>query len=993
MVVRLLLLAVLFLAFVGGALLKVKDPSRRRSSPNHIDPSRLLVATVLDLESLEIIRDVHTLLRSIRVFGASLNKATIVVCVPVASSGATVIPNGVENLSALLGAYGVELAFIPQVESGRSKTQLKFAAMREFSAARGFDYLLWLDADSFILRDPVPLLFIHPLSGMVQCAPELYSYMVRYPEVNETRIVKNRKLAPFRLAGSGEMAPHGTCNTGVLFFDRTSLAAFLAALPAAEAEVEAAGLALWPGDRFMDSLLFVAAINRAAIHVEPFPQGYQLNYMAFFEQEMMQGDLPYTQIPAIAQFISDTEFFCFVTGTGTGTGTGTDSPSFGDQQAQAASGSTTLGQNETSCLCKYVNQRAPKSGGSLLQGSLEHLLSEARRVGEDSCRMLAGAIPLPQRAAELSPALKQLWEQRRRVQEQESSSLMSVVGGSLASDPGADPSTAPGTGAGADPGQNHKAATNPHCALIKPPALGSVLHVPLARSVVPLDMELCCAGPSSLWRQNRQLAIAVNITVQHIEARAAGGPGAVDSQQGPWLLQGSALVEIPPQGMVWMQTAPVGEAIVGQQEQHSSWCFSWLSFVSRDGVDAGAAGDSLRDMDRFLVSLSPALLIGAEGSGLSSDSDGHKLGSERQVDKTLHVPRPVPVTVIVDELSSHGLTGPVAASPASPQNRHSRNPAAASDVAQPLERVPRLDEGWAHTLASQPLRNRMPLSSQLQLASFLGAQGIEIGASGVAVCCDTHRGVEVVRSMLSSWMGLQVTVLLLRTPTSPAVPSSEGESERKRGWSETAADAAGSENTTQDPAPMSALQLLAVDLGKSCASRASRCVLVAQPSDAKTFAWALSSPPGSLGWVYLDVFESLADYSASLEAWFHALTPGGVLMGSRFEAPSRTARQRHHSQHHPSHPPLDQQRQQGQGQGQGQTRESRLHVRNLDLPQLDARDGVRLAVEDFSDSLQLAPLVTYSDAAGQCGSSPGQPHAHECLAAFYFVKDFRSSWA
>ena len=991
MVVRLLLFAVLSLALAGGALLKVKDPLRRRSSPNHIDPSRLLVATVLDLDSFEIIRDVHTLLRSVRVFGASLNKATIVVCVPVASSGATVIPNGAENLYALLEAYGVELAFIPQVESGRSKTQLKFAAFREFSAARGFDYLLWLDADSFILRDPVPLLFIHPLSGMVQCAPELYSYMVRYPEVNETRVVKNRKLAPFRLAGRGEMAPHGTCNTGVLFFDRTSLAAFLAALPAAEAEVEAAGLALWPGDRFMDSLLFVAAINRAAIHVEPFPQGYQLNYMAFFEQEMMQGDLPYTQIPAIAQFVSDTELFCFVE-----TVAGTDSPpsgspSFSEQQAQASG--PTVGQNETSCICKYVNQRAPKLGGSLLQNSLEHLLSEAKRVGEDYCRMLAGAIPLPQRAAELSPALKQLWEQRRRVQEQESSSLMSVVGesASLASDPGADP----GTIAGPDASQDHKAITYPHCALIKPPALGSVLHVPLARSMVPLDMELCCAGPSSLWEQNRQLAIAVNITVQYSEARAAGVPGAVDNEQGPWLLQGSALVQIPAEGMVWMQNASVGEPIVGQQEQHSSWCFSWLSSVSREGVEAGAAGDSLRGANRFLVSLSPALLIGAASSALSGDSGGQNLGSEPQVDMTLHMPRPLPVTVIVDELTSTGLTGPVAASAASPPNHQTHNPAAAaaSDVGegraqQPLERVPRFDEGWAHTLASQPLRNRMPLASQLQLGSFLGAQGIEIGASGVAVCCDTHLGVEVVRSMLANWMGRQVTVLLLRTPASPAVPSSEGEGEPNRGWSETAADAAGSENTIQKPAPASALQALAVDLGRSCASasRQSRCVIVAQPSDAKAFAWALSSPPGALGWVYLDVFESLADYGASLEAWFHALAPGGVLMGSRFEAPSLTARPRHHSQHRPP-PPLDQQRQRGQAS------ERHLQSRSPYLPQLEARDGVRLAVDEFSDLLQLAPLATYMDAAGGCGSSPGQPHADECLAAFYFVKDFRSSWA
>jgi hypothetical protein len=55
---------------------------------------------------------------------------------------------------------------------------------------------------------------IHLLKGSIDCVPDLYSYLRRFPHVNSTSHVWNPKLPTWELLGFHEIAPHGVCNTG-----------------------------------------------------------------------------------------------------------------------------------------------------------------------------------------------------------------------------------------------------------------------------------------------------------------------------------------------------------------------------------------------------------------------------------------------------------------------------------------------------------------------------------------------------------------------------------------------------------------------------------------------------------------------------------------------------------------------------------------------------------------------------------------------------------
>lgn len=443
-----------------SALLKKKDPFNRITSPDHIDPSRLLVTTVLDLTNKDVVRDAHTLLRSLRFFGGTINNATILVCIPAEGSGASILADDVENIQTFINSYGVEISFIPKVAREKPKTLLKFEAIAKFDSMR-FDYLLWLDADTVIFRDPIPLLFMHPNPGMIQCVPELYSYMVRFPHINNTDLVRNRKLAQFRLFGAGETAPHGTCNTGVLFFDRQSLSRFLAVLPETKLDVDA--LNMYHGDRFMDSLYFVGAVNKAGIHVEPFPNNYQLNYMAFFEHEMMQSDMDYNAMPFIAHFIGETEMVCEMLGVVANEGEAEE------------------------CTCNYINVRAPIDG--LMHRTLETIMVDPDE-GEKACRILAGKVPVINL---LSTAQRQLHGRHLLRHE---GIMMSTLDLPVSEN-----------------------AVPLACNFIQPPPSGSVQHILRPQSAIEMDLQLCCQDTDALATAGLNISARIDITLFH----AAGG--------------------------------------------------------------------------------------------------------------------------------------------------------------------------------------------------------------------------------------------------------------------------------------------------------------------------------------------------------------------------------------------------------------------------------------------------------------------------------------
>jgi hypothetical protein len=232
-------------------------------------PSDMMIATVLDPTSAAVTRDVFTLLRSIRLNGGSLNDATIVVAIALERNTTLM------DETALLGqlhALDVEVIFIDQVPFPKPKTLNKFSTFSFFDPLR-YHYFLWLDADIFVANDPMPYLsHFHTSPGYIECTPEFFNYLKRYPNLNETAVLWNTAMSQLRTIGEGDDVPMGVCNTGVLLFDAMSLQRFMSILPEAERQIDA--LNVKERDRFIDSLYFVAAVNMASIHVHPFQYTY-----------------------------------------------------------------------------------------------------------------------------------------------------------------------------------------------------------------------------------------------------------------------------------------------------------------------------------------------------------------------------------------------------------------------------------------------------------------------------------------------------------------------------------------------------------------------------------------------------------------------------------------------------------------------------------------------------------------------------------------------
>lgn len=277
-------------------------PSKQQ--PKAIVPDRVVIMTVLDPSSELIVRDTFTLIRSLRLFGGSLNLATFIAFIPINSGEA--LFDELDTLDKLANLH-VQVQFITQTPAPRPRTLNKFSAWMQFDFSR-FDYLFWLDADIFVFGDPIPSLqaVMYQNQGPVTvlCAAELYSYMRRYPHINNTEMVWNPQLANFHLVGEGEITSHGVCNTGVLFIANFFLQKFMAALPLVVQELDA--LNPFQADRFLDSLYFVRVIHKLGDSVQLMP--YELNYMTNFEVELL--DSTRTADAILVHHLFDTEIFC-----------------------------------------------------------------------------------------------------------------------------------------------------------------------------------------------------------------------------------------------------------------------------------------------------------------------------------------------------------------------------------------------------------------------------------------------------------------------------------------------------------------------------------------------------------------------------------------------------------------------------------------------------------------------------------------------------------
>jgi hypothetical protein len=312
-----------------------------------INPSKLLVATIIDPHVERILKDSKLLFQSIRLFGGTLNHATLLACILVDKDR----PFQDDSLIASYLEMGVVIDFVPRVSNPFPGTMNKFSTLEQYDSSR-FDYFLWLDADVVVFQDPIPLLSqrYRSDSSQILCVPEMYNYMSRFPRVNESEIFWNPSLSRFVLADDNLIAPHGVCNTGVLFFNSQSLTIFLATLhsPTLRQLMNA-----YPTDRFLDSLCFVAIVNVATLHVEPLD--YALNYMAFLEIYIERLKLT-SHDPIFVHFIANSTLECSLKET---------------------------------CNCMYVNDEFVSKESKIVQQIQNHLLPL------QICRILADVDPLP----------------------------------------------------------------------------------------------------------------------------------------------------------------------------------------------------------------------------------------------------------------------------------------------------------------------------------------------------------------------------------------------------------------------------------------------------------------------------------------------------------------------------------------------------------------------------------------------------------------------
>jgi hypothetical protein len=321
-----------------------------------IKPKQLMIGTVVDTTNAEIVRDAFLMMKSMRYFGATLNDATLVV-------GITGQPGSNEDnsVTARVAAIGAQIVFIPQSTAGHAKTLNKFRLFEAFDST-SYDYFLWLDADLVVFQDAMPFLHLHQYPGSVECVPDFYSYLRRYPNVNTSTEYWNAAQPSFHLLGDGETAPHGLCNTGVLYLDSLSLAKFNSGLQAVLSNTTY--MDLHGKDRFVDSLIFTQVVNTLGIEVTVLP--HALNYMALFEIEIQEELLPHDIV--LAHMLSDTELYCT---NSADTATSIPDEAVGD------------------CTCVYRNKLMSPTGSTLRDTIQNKILSSP-----EVCRLLAGdAVP------------------------------------------------------------------------------------------------------------------------------------------------------------------------------------------------------------------------------------------------------------------------------------------------------------------------------------------------------------------------------------------------------------------------------------------------------------------------------------------------------------------------------------------------------------------------------------------------------------------------
>jgi hypothetical protein len=144
------------------------------------------------------------------------------------------------------------------------------------------------------------------------------------------------------------------------------------------------------------------------------------------------------------------------------------------------------------------------------------------------------------------------------------------------------------------------------------------------------------------------------------------------------------------------------------------------------------------------------------------------------------------------------------------------------------------------------------LSSQLQFPRFLNERHLT-KSTGIIICCDTFKGVQVTENFIKSWQGPSVLILISNTP---------------------------SLNYHIDINRTKSKVDLALHFKAICDLKNNSGHLVCILSYYNSSLVSLF-PTGSLSFVYLDNFQSNDDFFKSLIEWHKRLVLNGLILGSR----------------------------------------------------------------------------------------------------------------
>lgn len=181
---------------------------------NIIDPSRILISITLDENNNEILYEGFILLKSLQIFGKSLKKATVDLCIATDNENI--------NPSLILKLQEFNVSSIRRQHRSQYAQSLNKLCSFESPLVSSFDYFLYLDADIFVARDPMPLITAFHKDDSILCGRpwDTFPNISYFPEFLGVP-------SPFfeypllEVINIGGYTYYGMCNTGMYFMRST----------------------------------------------------------------------------------------------------------------------------------------------------------------------------------------------------------------------------------------------------------------------------------------------------------------------------------------------------------------------------------------------------------------------------------------------------------------------------------------------------------------------------------------------------------------------------------------------------------------------------------------------------------------------------------------------------------------------------------------------------------------------------------------------------